>query len=671
VCDGTADPIGDGRHRDELAVRRETRRIVLEEESMRSTIRARAGRILAITGLIAAALAPATSGVSAANADLILRVGTDQEFSGLNPWLSVYVLDYEVFTLNYDLLVGYDENLGYTGSYAESWTTSDDGKTTTFKIRPGMTWSDGEPATAADAEWTYQLVLDALEEEVTLGSGYIDGYLSSAGLAGVSAPDPETLVVETTSPTALLIPAYVPILPKHIWEGYSLEQIANAEADGFFANDPPVVGTGPYVAVEFEPGQFMRFERNPSYWGKQGAAEEIILTHFENNDTMVQALRNGEIDYARGIGADAFDSLAGQPDIVPVEGFANGYSYLTFNGYPRPIEGGGSSTRAVADPAFRDALAWAVDLPQLVDRVLAGHGTPGTSLLPPFHSKYYVAPAPDVQRSFDLAEADRRLTAAGYVKDASGQRIDKEGQPIRLRMTWPASETELATAAQFITEWWAELGIPVDAGVTEDDTLLVDLTPPEYDPPGKADFDVYMWGWVGDIDPTSLLQPFTTDEIGGSSDTFWSNARFDELFTLQGQSLDETERKAMLQEMQEIFYAEVPNIPLYYDSELHAYRTDHFGGWQNQPPDSGTPLFGYGPIGYTLLTAAGAAPSASPSAGTAPSPGASPTDGGTGSPTGGTSANTGLLLVVGAVVAIAIVGGVLMRQRGAKATDEE
>jgi peptide/nickel transport system substrate-binding protein len=640
---------------------------------MRPTIRARAGRILAIVGLMGAALAPATGGVHAAEGDLILKVGTDQEFSGLNPWQSVYVLDYEVFTLNYDLLVGYDENLAYTEGFATSWTTSQDGKQTTFKIRPGMEWSDGQPATADDVEYTFQLVLNALAEETTLGSGYLDGYVDSAGVTAVEATDPETVVITTETATPLLLAAYIPILPRHVWEKYSLEQIANAEADGFFANDPPVVGTGPYQAVEFQPGQFMRFARNENYWGKQGAADEVIITHFENNDTMVQALRNGELDYARGIGADAFDALSGQQDIVQVEGFANGYSYLTFNGYPKAIEGGGASTRAVADPAFRDALAWGVDLQTLVDRVLAGHGEPGTSLLPPFFAKWYVPPGADVQRGFDLAKADEKLTAAGYVKDSSGKRLDKEGKQITLRMTWPSSESEFATAAQFITEWWGQLGIAVTAGVTEDDTLLVDLTPPEYDPPGRADFDTYMWGWVGDVDPSSLLEPFTTDQIGGSSDTFWSNARFDELFRLQGQTIDETERHAMLQEMQEIFYREVPNIPLYYDSELHAYRTDRFGGWQNQPVEGGTPLFQFGPIGYTLLTDATAAPSPSPTEATAPSPGASPspTGGGSGSPTGGASTNTGLLLAVGAVVLVAVVGTLVVRRRGAKATEEE
>ena len=222
-----------------------------------------------------------------------------------------------------------------------------------------MKWSDGQPATAEDARFTVPAHPRRDRAGADARFGYLDGYITSAGLKAVSAPDPLTLVVETETPTALLLPAYVPILPMHVWENYTLEQIGNADADEFFANDAPVVGTGPYTATEYVPGQSMTFTRNPNYWGKQGAADQVIITHFENNATMSQALGNGEIDYARGIAADAFDALEGQPNIVTVEGFANGYSYLTFNGYPDPIEGGGASTTAVADPAFRDALGWA------------------------------------------------------------------------------------------------------------------------------------------------------------------------------------------------------------------------------------------------------------------------------------------------------------------------
>jgi peptide/nickel transport system substrate-binding protein len=233
---------------------------------MPTSPRARVGRIAVSALFVVATLLPGATPAVAAD-PLILKVGTDQTFSGLNPWQSVYVLDYEVFTLNYDLLVGYDQNLGYTPDYAESWTVSPDGKTTTFKIRAGMKWSDGEPATAEDARYTYQLAIDAAKQELTMGSGYIDGYLSSAGLQSVTAPDATTLVVTTETPTALLLPAYVPILPKHIWSKHSLKQIADATAAGAFLNNAPVVGTGPYQAVEYKSGNFMRFARNPNYWG--------------------------------------------------------------------------------------------------------------------------------------------------------------------------------------------------------------------------------------------------------------------------------------------------------------------------------------------------------------------------------------------------------------------
>jgi len=639
---------------------------------MRLPVRARAARLLVAIGLALSTILPAASNAAAQEGDLVLQVGTDQISSGMNPWQALYVLDYEVFTLNYDLLVGYDENLGFTEGFATSWETSDDGLTTTFKIRPDMLWSDGEPATSEDARWTYQLALDAINQEVTMGSGYIDGYLSSAGLASVTAPDPETLVVTTSTPTPLLLPAYVPILPKHIWESYSLDQIADATVEGYFANDPPVVGTGPYQAVEYKPGESMTFERNPNYWGKQGAADRIVITSFGSNDTMVQALRNGEIDYARGVSADAFESLASDPAITTVEGFANGYSYLTFNGYPDPIEGGGSSTTATKDPAFRDALAYAIDYEELVDRVLAGHGTPGTSLLPPFQVDWYWEPPANTLRTFDIQEAKDRLAAAGYTLDGSGKLLDKESKPITLKLTWPQSENEdFAAAAQFIVEWWGQLGITVQPGVTDDETLIADLYPPEAD--GLANFDTYMWGWVGDVDPTSLLQPFITDEIGGSSDTFWSNARFDELFVLQGQELDQTKRREYMQEMQEIFYEEVPNIPLYYDSELHAYRTDKFGGWQNQPPDSGTPLFGFGPIGYTLLTDASAQPSpgAEPSGGGGSAAPATPGASGSGSPTSSGGDNMPLIIAGIVVLAVIIVGGLLLSRRRGAAAEEE
>jgi peptide/nickel transport system substrate-binding protein len=632
---------------------------------MRSTLRVRMARVLGGGALIAALLLPAGTPVAAAD-PVVIRVGTDQDVQVLNPWHSVTVVDYEVFTLNYDLLVGFGQNLEPVAGFAESWSSSEDATTHTFKIRPNMTWSDGEPATCEDARWTYQLVLDAVASEAGgLGSYYLEPYLTNAGLKAVECTDDLTLVVTTDFPTTLLTQAYVPILPKHIWEGYTLDQIGNAEADGFFKNEPPVVGTGPYQAVEWEPGNFIRLARNESYWGPQGAADEIVVQHFASTDTMVQALKSGEVDYVRGVLADQFDALANEPNIKTVEGFSNGYTYLSFNTHGND-EGYHGSTSALKDPAFRDALGYALDLDRLVDATLAGHGLPGDTNVPPYHANWHVTP--DNPRRFDLDEAKRRLEAAGYTLDGSGKRLDKDGKPISLRLTWPDSEAENATNAQFIQGWYAELGITVDAAVTEEGKLLDDLLGP---PDGEANWDFYMWGWVGDPDPMSLLSFFTSDQLGGLNDSFFANPRYDELFGLQQQAIDVNERKAQIAEMQNIFYDQAPYHVLYYDNELHAYRTDKFGGWVNQPPDSGTPLFGYGPIGYTKLTlAAAATPEPSATAGNvetsaAPSPSAAG-----GGETSTASNSTPVIIAVLVVIAVIVVGFVLYRRRRTTAEEE-
>jgi len=480
---------------------------------MRPPLHIRAMRALVAVGLALSTLLPGASLVGAAEGDLVLKAGTDQKTETLNPWAATTVVDYEVFTLNYDLLVGFGQDLEPVPGFAESWSSSDDKMTHTFKIRPDMKWSDGEPATAEDARYTYQLVLDGVaSDRGYLGSGYLEPYLTNAGIATVTAPDPLTLVVTTEFPTTLLTQAYVPILPKHIWEKYTLAQIGDPEAEGYFKNEPTIVGTGPYQAVEWASGDFIRFARNPNYWGKKGAADEVIIQTFADSNTMVQALKSGEVDYVRGIQADQFDALANEPDIKTVEGFANGYSYLSFNTRGN-AEGYGGSTSALADPAFRDALGYALDKEKLVDATLAGHGVVGDTNVPPYHAKWHVAPASP--RTFDIDEAKSKLDAAGYKLDAAGKRLDKDGKVINLRLTWPDSEAEMATNAQFIQGWFQELGVGVESAVTEEGKLLDDLLGP---PDGSANWDFYMWGWVGDPDPMSLLSFFTSDQLGGLND---------------------------------------------------------------------------------------------------------------------------------------------------------
>jgi peptide/nickel transport system substrate-binding protein len=632
---------------------------------MRSRLGVRLARFIAIGIIGAAGLMPSVA--SAGEEELVLRIGTDQELLTLNPWNSYSVADYEMFQVQYELLVSFDINLQPTAGFADDWETSADGMTHTFHIREGMTWSDGEPATCEDAEYSWGTVLRAVEEEVSLGSDYLPPYLTNAGLATVAC-DGQNFIATTEFPTTLLTQAYVPILPKHIWGDLSLGELGDETNDNFFMNEPPVVGSGPYVATDWQPGEFIRMERNPNYWGTPGVADALIYEQFESTDTMVQALRSGEIDYVRGVGPDQFDALATQPDIRVAEGYSNGYTYLSFN--TRGNTGGyNGSTSALADQAFRDALGFAIDRQALVDRVLSGHGVAGSTHIPPYHVNWHVEP--ENPRSFNIDEANARLDAAGYSeRSADGIRLDNEGKPIVLRLTWPHSEDH-SQDAQFIKGWYEQIGIGVDAFVTRQGKLYRDLAGPEAG--GEANWDFYMWGWVGDPDPMSLLSFFVTEEIETTiNDCFYSSPDYDRLFEEQQRATDVAERQRIIAEMQQMFYDFACYHILYYDSDLHAMRTDKFTGWTNQPPDAGVPIFGYGYPGYMLIQDASAPPSAGPTVslppGVTPGP-ATPAP--SGAPTGGTGGDS-TPLIIGAIALIAVIaGGFWFMRRRTPAVEEE
>jgi len=622
--------------------------------------RRRALSLVAALALALTALAPlGAAPARAATSPLILRLGTTQDLDSMNPFQTALIVGYEAFTLNYDLLVNFGGDMGPAPGFAASWDVSADGLTYTFHLRPGMLWSDGQPATSADVVFTLNYVLK--NPKPPLGLGYLDPYLTDAGITNVTAPDAATVVVTLKAPYPRLLQSYVPILPQHIWGKVTQDAAGTTFTDAPTATSP-VVGSGPYQAVEWKVGQYIRFVRNPHYWGPTGAADQVIIQIFKSSDTMVQALKQGAIDYAYQPTADEFNSLKGLPNIVTVAGEGNGFEELGFNCYSKPIAGGGASTLALQDPAFRDALGYAIDKQLLVTQVLKGYGTVGTTMVPRFDVKWHTEPT-DV-RTFDLTVADQKLTAAGYVKNADGKRLDKQGKVLNLSLIYPSDSngtSDYANDAQFIKQWFGQLGIQK----FDSDTLTQKELPPEAG--GKASFDMFIWGWGGDPDPQSLLKIFTTGEIGSSSDSLWSNAQYDQLYQQETAATDDTTRKQYMDQMQQLMYDQAPYHILYYDSVLVAYRTDHFTGWSNQPPSNGTPLFGYGSFTYTTLTDATAAtpsPSANASAAETPAGGATPTPAPSAAPAPAASGDmTPILLGGGALVVIIAIALVYSRMR--------
>jgi peptide/nickel transport system substrate-binding protein len=626
---------------------------------MRLSLRARLGRVAIAAGLAASLVLPAAAPAVAAD-KLTLRIGVVQDIDSLNPFQAYLYESYEAFILNYDILVGFGPNLEYAPTgLAESWTVSPDGKSYTFKIRSGVLWSDGQPAGAKDVAFTYNYILDSLKSDNPLE------LFTLTKVTKVEAPDDTTVVITLSDPSSLILGAYIPILPEHIWKSITFAEAANT-----FANDPPVVGTGPFQAVEREKGQFTRFVRNEHYWGKKPAMDEVQLIFFANADAMDQALKKGDIDGARSILPSQFKQIDDDPNIVGVDGTSDGFDQLAFNTYDsKGAKGVGPSTKALLDPKFRDALGYAVDKDQLVKQTLFGYGKPGSTPVSPRLLAWHYDPVPGELRTFDLEEAKRRLEAAGYLdKDGDGVREDKEGKPISLNLVTPNTHAYYAQAASLIADWYKQVGIKLNVQVLDADTVTEYVTPPEAD--GKANFDIELWGWGGSPDPDFLLSIFTTDQIGAWSDSFYSNPEYDKLYNEQQIAPTQEARKLLTDKMQQIIYRDAPYDILMYSSELQAYRIDKWHGFQLQPRDIGTAFFAFGVENY-LNIEPGPEPSptpapAGPSAGGSPAASPGPT-----APETTSSSSLPLILGVVALIAVLAIGIAVMRGRRTATEDEE
>jgi len=608
---------------------------------MRSPTRSRGWwpTLLATVALLAA-LAAAV-GVSAASAEspsssekLILRAGWTNDPDNLNPFIGYESSSYEVWRLNYSLLTGWDaKTLEPKPELAESWEVSDDGLTWTFKIRQDATWHDGKPVTAKDVAWTYNTIIEEELSAFTLYTEFIER---------VETPDDYTAVFVCSQPKANMLGLWIPILPEHVWADLTPEERAET-----FVNEPPLIGSGPFQVVEWKKGEYVRMEANKDYFGGAPTLDEVIFQTYQNNDTMAQDVKAGSLDAAWNIPPAQVEPLDALDDITAHGYTPIGMDELGFNCY----EGEASLGHPVLrDAAFRQALNYAVDKEQVKKIAYSGFGIPGLSIIQP---DKYTDPdwhwQPPEPYAFDLEKAKSELDAAGY-SDGDGDGIrEYEGEPISLRLYARSESPESQKAGKLITGWFEQIGLDIKYEVIDDGILGDKQFNYNDDDEFAPDFDMFIWGWGGDIDPNFILSIFTTDQIESWSDCNWSNAEYDELFKEQQRTIEPQERKQIIDRMQEIWYEETPYIILQYPDNFEAYNTAKWTGWVRSPADNGA-------VWYTA-TAFDSYLNLKPNTATAAEDGGS---------------NTGLIIgiVVAAVVVLGVIVWVILRRRP-KATEED
>lgn len=534
---------------------------------------------LAFGAVSAVADDPASPAASPAAAT-VLHVGWTAEPDNLNPMVGYETSALEIFHLNYDYLVGFKaSDLQPTPELATSWTHSTDGKVWTFKLREGVKWQDGEPFTADDVAFTFQTII---EDEVSNYVGYTEF------IETVEAIDPSTVEFTCSKPKTNMLGMPIPILPEHIWSKLTAAQITNT-----FANDPPMIGTGPFQVVEWKRGEYVRAVANKDYWRGAPKADEVIWSLYKNQDTMAADLKSGAIQVAWDIPQAQFEPLDADANLAAIGGVLNGFNHMGFNCYTGKASLGNP---VLKDAAFRRALNWAIDKQKVVDIGYFGHAEPATTIIRANYYKppldFHWQPAEGEVYTFDPARAGSELDAAGY-RDADGDGIreDKAGEPIELRLYARSQSATDQRVGKLITGWLEAVGVKIDFQVIDEGAMSDKI----YNYKGDTfapDYDIFLWYWYSDPDPNFILSVLTEAQIGSWSDTQWSDAEYDRLYTQQQTTLDTEARIELVGKMQQIAYDQSPYITLTYPEWLEAYNDAQWTGWVRTPS-------GDGPVIYT------------------------------------------------------------------------
>jgi peptide/nickel transport system substrate-binding protein len=568
----------------------------------------------------------------------VVRVGATQAVDSMNPFLAVRLVSTSIHRWMYGFLTVPDsKTLKPSPDLAESWSSSEDGLTWTFKIRQAQ-WSDGQPITAEDAAWTFNKIMT--DDAAKTANGPAVENFESVTANG------QDLIIKLKEPQASILENPIPIMPKHVWE--KVDNIGDFSGDQY-----PAVVSGPYIAVEHKKDQYVKLQANPNYWRGAPKIDELQVIFYENPAASIIGLKNGEIDLIGRLNPPEFESLKGDPNIVQWNKQGRRAAYLQLNHGAtttddKPI---GDGHPALKDQKVRQALHYAIDKDKLVAEVQNGLAKPAHgSIVPPMYTDFFWEATGDAKVTYDPAKANQILDDAGYKKGPDGIRTMPDGdRKLEFRFSIHTDTPIEDKLAEYLTGFFKEIGVALtvkklDSSKFTEETGVTGL------------FDIAISGWSVNPDPEEVLathlcsrRPTPSGE-GGGTESFYCDETFEKLYQEQLKELDRTKRADIIKQMQERLYTDAPVIALYYPNDLEGYRKDRIKSITSVPEQDGI-LYGassFWPF-YSLEAV-------EPSSAAAEESGS----------------NTGLIVgVVGVVVLAGLVAVFLMRRRKAAADDRE
>lgn len=474
--------------------------------------------------------------------DQVLRIPCSNTHNGttFDSAVSIYQ-NFGLPDLFGDALINLDKDFNPQPAAAESWSVADDGVTWTFKLRPGMMWSDGTPVTAHDYVATFQLEANP---EHAWDFAWFYSFIGKGGIKNWSRIiagelPPEELGVRAVDDLTLEIvtEGVFPPLPGAMKFGYVLQKRALEEHGPFYNNDLSTsVSSGPYILVGFDPGNKIVLEANPTYTGYRPPRLRRLEGIFMSPATFFIAFQNGEIDLVPYDGLTPADFITIERDPILSKNYLRHYGdfrtdYLLFDTFNPPFD----------NIEVRMAFAKAINREAIVSGVYGEiKAMPAHSMLMPgFPAADTEGELSHLQR-FDCGAAKEHLAAAGYP--------DGDGFPpleMWLRGENPAVAAVYQATAASVAQC---LGIRIQVS-NKDVKVFMDALNAK---PTRLQFGAVAYG-MDFLDPSNLLGIW-----GSGGRHSWKNEEFDRIVGEAGQMVGDPERREkMFREAERILVADV------------------------------------------------------------------------------------------------------------------
>ncbi|HZN07418.1 MAG TPA: ABC transporter substrate-binding protein [Pyrinomonadaceae bacterium] len=442
-------------------------------------------------------------------------------------------------TLMFNTLVKKNEQFDYVGELASDIKRSDDGLTFTFTLRDGVKFHDGRAFSSADAKYTLDLLLaSSFGKAASFFEG--TGQEKRSYIKSVDAPDAKTLVVTLNKPWVGLLSNLVaiPIIAKDSYESQKTRPM----------------GTGPFKFINYDNSQqICDLEAFAEYWEGAPRLQTVRVRAVSDMNALQAELEAGRVDLApmpTSLSPDAIKRLGQNPNLQAHVFNGSNVVLLTINTTARPLD----------NVKVRQAIAYGIDRPTMVNNLLLGYGKVAHSIIPEESWAY----SPGQTYSFDPAAAKRLLDEAGFRDpDGDGPRM-RFDQPIRFGL----SGTSIIgrNVAVVVQNQLKELGVPIEIQTFEGNTLLDEMR--------RGTFQIGYSQWVGgNQDPIFYKDLFATSEIptqarASRNRSRYSNPELDKLLEEAVNTFDRQRARELYVRIQEAVSRDVPVFPLWYQSNV-------------------------------------------------------------------------------------------------------